>query len=169
MALLPIVAYPDPLLRAHAAKVDKVDLCIKKLIDDMFETMYADRGVGLAAPQVGSLKRIAVIDISSTGDQPLCLINPIIMVAQGSYASEEGCLSLPGIFAKVSRAREINLSYQDQQGRHQQQTFNDFLAACIQHELDHLNGKLFVDRLSTLKKAVIQRKLRKKTLAYMRD
>ena len=161
MSRLTILEYPDPRLRTQAQPVQVVDDEIRRLIDDMIETMYVAPGVGLAATQVNVHKEVLVIDISENRDQPLALINPVIVERQGSEESEEGCLSVPGIFEKISRAERVLVRYLDRDGRQQELTAEGMLAVCIQHEMDHLRGKLFVDYLSELKRTRIRSKLEK--------
>ena len=159
MALLNVLHFPDPRLRKHAIPVEHVDDSIRQLIDDMFETMYDAPGIGLAATQVNVQKRVIVIDISEDKSQPLALINPTIKHLVGQTESEEGCLSVPGFFEPVSRAEQINVSALDRHGEPFELTADGLLAICIQHEIDHLNGKLFVDYLSSLKRNRIRKKL----------
>lgn len=161
MALLEILHFPDPRLRDHAKPVEQVDDKLRALIDDLFETMYEAPGIGLAATQVGVAKRLVVIDISDERDQPLCLINPEILHTQGSETMDEGCLSVPGFYESVTRAEKIRVRYLDRDGNPQEQEADGLLAVCIQHELDHLEGKLFVDYLSSLKRQRIRKKLEK--------
>jgi len=167
MSVLNILHFPDPLLRQKARPVDTVDAGIRRLVDDMFETMYQAPGIGLAAVQVNILKRIIVIDISENKDQPLCLINPQIIEATGSEKSEEGCLSVPGIYEQVRRAEHIRVRALDREGQAIELETGGLLAICIQHEIDHLNGKLFVDHLSALKRNRIRKKLEKQRLHTM--
>jgi peptide deformylase len=138
-----------------------VDDTIRKLVDDMFETMYAAPGIGLAATQVNVDKRVIVIDVSEEKDQPLCLINPEILARDGVEEMEEGCLSVPGVFEPVERADHIRIQALDRDGERIEMEAGDLLAVCIQHEIDHLDGKLFVDYLSPLKRARIRKKLEK--------
>lgn len=161
MAILSILHFPDPRLRIKAEPVATVDRSVRRLVSDMFETMYEAPGIGLAAPQVNVSKRVIVIDISDNRDQPLCLINPEIVSQSGIEEMEEGCLSVPSIFEKVSRAREITVRALDRDGKPFERAVDDLLAVCIQHEMDHLEGKLFVDYLSDLKRQRIKRKLDK--------
>lgn len=161
MALLPILEFPDPRLRTRAQPVEAVDASLRKLIDDMFETMYAAPGIGLAATQVNVHKRVIVIDVSETRDQPLVLINPEILERQGLEEMEEGCLSVPGIYDKVTRAERVRVRTLDRDGKAQEFDADGLLAVCIQHEIDHLDGKLFVDYLSDLKRTRIRKKLEK--------
>jgi len=161
MALLPILEFPDPRLRTRAQPVTEVDDALRSLIDDMFQTMYAAPGIGLAATQVNVHKRVIVIDISESHDQPVVLINPEILTREGMEEMEEGCLSVPGIYDKVSRAEKIRVRTLDRKGRQIEFDAEGLLAVCIQHEIDHLDGKLFVDYLSELKRTRIRKKLEK--------
>jgi peptide deformylase len=161
MAQLTILHFPDARLRKKAVPVDTVDDGIRTLIDDMLETMYAASGIGLAATQVNVQKRVIVMDISETRDQPLVLINPTILERQGEEEMEEGCLSVPGFHETVRRAENIRLASLDRHGESFEITTDGLLAVCIQHEMDHLEGKLFVDYLSPLKRNRIRKKLEK--------
>jgi peptide deformylase len=161
MALLDILHFPDPRLRNVARPVTVVDDTVRQLVDDMFETMYAAPGIGLAATQVNVDKRIVVIDISEEKDQPLCLINPEILERRGEEEMEEGCLSVPGVFDMVQRAESIRMQALDRDGKTFELDVDGLLAVCIQHEIDHLDGKLFVDYLSQLKRTRIRKKLEK--------
>lgn len=161
MAALPILEFPDPRLRIKATPVTVVDDELRRLIDSMFETMYAAPGIGLAATQVNVHKRVLVIDISQDRDQPLVLINPEIIAREGVEESEEGCLSVPGIYDKVSRAERIKVRTLTRTGEQIEMQADGLLAVCIQHEMDHLEGKLFVDYLSELKRTRIRKKLEK--------
>ena len=161
MARLTILEFPDPRLRTRAQPVEHVDDALRKLIDDMFETMYAAPGIGLAATQVNVHKRVLVIDISETRDQPLALINPEVIQRQGIEETEEGCLSVPGIYDKVTRAERIRVRALNRDGKAIEMDADGLLAVCIQHEIDHLDGKLFVDYLSELKRTRIRKKLEK--------
>ncbi len=161
MSILTILEFPDERLRKKAVEVQTVDRNIKTLIDDMLETMYAAKGIGLAATQVNVHQRIVVIDISENKDNPLCLINPIIIEKDGSEESEEGCLSVPGFFEKVKRAEKIKVKALNKTGEPFELEADSLLAVCIQHELDHLEGKLFVDYISSLKRQRIKKKLDK--------
>jgi peptide deformylase len=161
MALLPILEFPDPRLRTRAVPVAQVDASIRKLIDDMFETMYAAPGIGLAATQVNVHKRVIVIDVTEDRSKPLALINPEIIAREGVEETEEGCLSVPGIYDKVTRAEKIRVRTLDRSGKQIEIEADGLLAVCIQHEMDHLEGKLFVDYLSELKRTRIRKKLEK--------
>ena len=161
MAILDILHYPDPRLRTKAIPVKKVDSKIQTIIDDMFETMYDAPGIGLAATQVNIHKQIVVIDISKEKNEPLCLINAKIVEKEGEEVSEEGCLSVPEYFADVKRAEKIKVQALDRDGKEIEIESDDFLAICIQHELDHLQGKLFVDYLSPMKQQRVKKKMKK--------
>jgi peptide deformylase len=161
LSVLTILEFPDERLRKKAVAVETVDSDVKKLVDDMLETMYTAKGVGLAATQVNIQQRIVVIDISEEKDKPLCLINPEIIAKDGVEESEEGCLSVPGFFEKVKRADHIKVKALNKEGQPFEFEANDLLAVCVQHELDHLEGKLFVDYLSALKRQRIKKKLEK--------
>ena len=161
MALLPILRFPDPRLKKVAAPVSQVTDQIRKLAADMAETMYEAPGIGLAATQVDVHKRVVVIDISEEKNQLLVLINPELVTCDGLALGEEGCLSVPGIYDKVERAERVTVKYIDQDGRSQTLDADGLLAVCIQHELDHLDGKVFVDHLSQLKQTRIRNKLAK--------
>ncbi len=161
MGILSILEFPDPRLRTVAEPVKMVDKAIKSLVNDMLETMYDARGVGLAATQVNVHKRIIVIDTSEDKNHPLCLINPEIIEQTGKEESDEGCLSVPGIFEPVQRAEEIKVSALDKDGKLFEIETGGLLSVCIQHEMDHLLGKLFVDYLSPLKRQRIKKKMKK--------
>ena len=157
-----ILTEPDPILRKKCEPLEKVDTETKKLMDDMLETMYAAPGIGLAAIQVGILKRLVVIDISKGEEEkkPIFLINPqIIHQSKKTSIYEEGCLSLPGQFAEIERPAECTLKYIDYNGKEKELKVDGLLATCVQHEVDHLNGILFIDYLSKLKKDMIIKKL----------
>src|SRR6188768_845045 len=162
MALLQILEFPDPRLRNRAQAVTQVDAALRTLIDDMFETMYAAPGIGLAATQVNVAKRVLVIDLSEKRDQPLALINPEVLERTGVEETEEGCLSVPGYYDKVTRAERIRVRAQDENGETFELSADGLLAVCIQHEMDHLQGKVFVEYLSPLKRARLAAKVRKK-------
>lgn len=161
MAILDILHYPDPRLRNKAQPVKRVDGALRKLVDDMFETMYEAPGIGLAATQVNVDKRVLVIDVSDDKDQPLCLINPEILEQVGVESTDEGCLSVPGVFETVKRAEHVKVRALDRGGEIFEMEAEGLLAVCIQHEIDHLDGKLFVDYLSSLKRQRIRKKLEK--------
>ena len=168
MAIRRILTEPDPFLRKISQDVEKVDNDIRKLIDDMFETMYAAPGIGLAAIQIGVPKRVIIIDLSKEEEKtPLYFINPkIILKSNNNLTYEEGCLSVPGQFAEVERPDQCHISYLDYNSQKQELKAEGLLATCIQHEMDHLEGILFIDYLSKLKKNYIVKKLskQKKTL-----
>ncbi len=161
MAKLQILHFPDPRLRTRAQPVDAVDAEVRRLVDDMFETMYAAPGIGLAATQVNVHRRVLVVDISEEKDQPLTFINPEILERQGTEEMEEGCLSVPGFYETVRRAERIRVRALDRDGKAFELETDGLLAVCIQHEIDHLDGKLFVDYLSNLKRQRIRKKLEK--------
>ena len=161
MALLSILEYPDPRLRKQAMPVERVDDEIRQLIDDMLETMYAAPGVGLAATQVDVHKRVLVMDVSDNHDQPCCLINPEILETRGSCDSEEGCLSVPEFTETVARADYVRVRALDRNGEPFELEAEGLLAVCIQHEIDHLEGKLFVDYISELKRQRLRKRLTK--------
>jgi len=161
MAKLQILEYPDPRLRTRASPVVEVTDETRCLIRDMLETMYAAPGIGLAATQVNVHQRILVADVSEDQSQPLALINPQIVNAEGTVSTDEGCLSVPGIFEPVSRAEAITVRALDRDGKDMEIRASGLLAVCIQHEMDHLDGKLFVDYLSELKRQRIRKKLDK--------
>ncbi len=162
MAILKILQYPDERLHTVAAEVPTVSDEIRELVQNMAETMYAAPGIGLAATQVDVHQRVIVIDISETRDQLLVLINPEITVSNGESDYEEGCLSVPGIYGKVTRAQSITVSALDVDGKSFKMDANGLLAVCIQHEMDHLVGKVFVEYWSQLKQARVQKKLKKR-------
>ena len=167
MAILNVLHYPDPRLRKKALPVENVDSEVKQLVDDMFETMYQAPGIGLAATQANVQKRVIVIDISEDKSNPLCFINPEIVSSDGQEEMEEGCLSVPGIYEKVKRAERIKVRALNRDGESFEMQADGLLSVCIQHEMDHLEGKLFVDYLSELKRQRIRKKLdklRQKTL-----
>jgi peptide deformylase len=161
MTKLAILEYPDPRLRKKAAAVTAVDDAVRQLVDDLLETMYAANGVGLAATQVDVHKRVIVLDVSESRDQPLVLINPEILSLEGEAQGEEGCLSLPGIYDKLLRAARIRVRALGRDGQPFEMHAEGLLGICIQHEIDHLEGKLFVDYLSELKRTLIRRRLEK--------
>ncbi len=161
MAILKILEFPDPRLRKKAVAIIDIDDDLRNLIDDMLETMYAAPGIGLAATQVDVHKRLLVADISPEKDDPRALINPDILEKDGTAISEEGCLSVPGYFEEVERAESIRVRYLDRDGAPVEKNAEGLLAICIQHEIDHLNGKLFVDYLSEAKRQRIRKKLEK--------
>lgn len=179
MAVLPIYVAPHPVLKKPAAPVTAVTDDIRALIKDMFETMYATRGIGLAAPQVGQSLRILVMDVEQTGDtaegddaeaapaplvpgKPIAVINPeIVWTSDELNTYEEGCLSIPGQYAEVERPEKVRVKFLDENGQAQEMEADGLLATCVQHEIDHLDGVLFVDHLSTLKRDMLLRKLKK--------
>lgn len=164
MAQLPILEFPDPRLRTVAAPVDVARVTtpeFQQLLDDMFETMYAAPGIGLAASQVDVHQRFMVIDVSEEHDQPLVFINPEITERSGEQVCQEGCLSVPGIFADVTRSAGITVQAVGRDGQPFQMQAEGLLAVCVQHEMDHLLGKLFVDYLSPLKREMVRKKLAK--------
>ena len=162
MARLPILEYPDPRLRIRAEPVTKVDADIRRFVEDLLETMYAAPGIGLAATQVNVHKRILVIDVSTDRTEPHCLINPEILSAEGRTSAEEGCLSVPEFYDFVDRAAKIRVRALDRDGKPFELEAEGLLAVCIQHEMDHLEGKLFVDYLSELKRERLKKKATKK-------
>ncbi|NBX03849.1 MAG: peptide deformylase [Alphaproteobacteria bacterium] len=179
MAILPILIAPDPILKTKSERIDTIDESIRQLAADMFETMYNEEGIGLAAVQVGVLKRILVTDVTwrtreemgdiESGEQYV-LINPEIIEDSGDeHVYKEGCLSLPSQFSEVTRPSEVRVRYQDLDGKSQEQTFDGLLATCIQHEIDHLNGIIFVDHISSVKRDMILRKLTKQKRAGVFD
>lgn len=179
MAVLPIYVAPHPVLKKPAEPVAAVTDDIRALVKDMFETMYATRGIGLAAPQVGHSLRILVMDVEQTGDtpegddaeaapaalvpgKPIAVINPeIVWTSDELNTYEEGCLSIPGQYAEVERPEKVRVKYLDENGQAQEMEADGLLATCVQHEIDHLDGVLFVDHLSTLKRDMLLRKLKK--------
>ena len=161
MAILDILHFPDPRLRQRAAEVDKVDDQLRQLVDDMFETMYQAPGIGLAATQVDVHKRVVVIDVSKDQDEPRVFINPEILAKDGVEEMDEGCLSVPGVYERVQRAERIRLRALNRAGEPFELEADGLLAVCVQHEIDHLDGKLFVDYLSQLKRQRIRKKLEK--------
>ena len=162
MTQLSILEFPDPRLRTQAQPVSIFDAALKKLVADMLETMYAAPGVGLAATQVDVHRRLLVTDMSENGDQPTILVNPRLLVCEGDQVYQEGCLSFPGIYADVERAQRIRVAAQDVEGKPFVLDAEGPLAVCVQHEMDHLVGKLFVDYLSPLKRALLLKRLEKK-------
>ena len=158
-----ILIWPDPRLKEKAVPVDAVDASIGRLIDDMFETMYAAEGVGLAAPQIGVLQRVIVCDTTSVdeGVEPMALINPEIVTAEGSKKYREGCLSVPGEAEEVTRPSKVRVRFLDREGQPREIEAEGLLAVCLQHEIDHLNGVLFVDYLSSLKRELIKKRMKR--------
>ncbi|MCW8914354.1 MAG: peptide deformylase [Magnetovibrio sp.] len=164
MAILPILVAPNPVLKTKAKPVDTVDDEIRQLMNDMLETMYNAPGIGLAAPQVGVSKRVIVVDITTEDEEPnpLCMANPeIIWASEEEELREEGCLSLPEQFAEVVRPKAVRVRYLDKEGEIRELDADELMGICVQHEMDHLDGTLFVDHLSSLKRNMILRKLRK--------
>ena len=161
MAKLEILEFPDTRLRTVAKPVEQVDDALRRLIDDMVETMYGAQGIGLAATQVNVHHRLLVLDVSETRDAPRVYINPEIVAAEGSETCEEGCLSVPGIYAEVSRAASVRVAALDRNGEPFEEDLDGLHAICLQHEMDHLEGKLFVDYLSPLKRRMVAKKLQK--------
>lgn len=161
MAVLEILHYPDPRLRTVAIELEEVTDKTRALIDDMFETMYAAPGIGLAATQINVHKRFLVVDVSEDHDTPMVFINPQILEKTGAEEMDEGCLSVPGIYEKVERAEQIKVRALGRDGEPFEMELDGLLAVCVQHEIDHLDGKLFVDYLSKLKRTRIRKKLEK--------
>lgn len=164
MPILEIHEYPDPILKKKSDPVAKVDASVQRLIRDMLETMYDAPGVGLAAPQVGVSRRIIVIDTSREGEdpRPFCMVNPeVTWASEETCDYKEGCLSVPEQYADVTRPKQVRVRYLDQNGKQQEIEAEGLLATVVQHEIDHLNGILFVDRLSPLKRKMVLRKLEK--------
>ncbi len=162
MALLEILEYPDPRLFTKAQPVERIDASVQRLVEDMAETMYAAPGIGLAATQVNVHRRVIVIDVSEERDALLVLINPELIVIEGERVSEEGCLSVPGIFEPVRRAARVVVRATNQHAEPLELAAEDMLAVCIQHEIDHLEGRVFVDKLSQLKRSRIRARLQKR-------
>ena len=161
MSRLEILHYPDPRLRRRAEPVDGVDDDVRRLIDDMLETMYDAPGIGLSAPQVNIAKRVITVDVSKDRSAPLGLVNPEILSVDGELETEEGCLSVPGVYELVKRPEKVRVSALDREGHSREIDAEGLLAVCIQHEIDHLDGRLFVDYLSRLKRQRIRRKAEK--------
>ena len=161
MPILDIVLYPDPILKQPADEVEKVDAALRKLLEDMAQTMYAAEGIGLAGPQVGVSKRIAVIDVSEDGKGLMSLINPEIVERAGKTPSEEGCLSIPGFRETITRNETVTVRALNEKGEQIEIKADGLLAICLQHEIDHLDGVLFVDHLSRLKREFFKRWLKK--------
>ncbi len=162
MAIREILEYPDPRLRKPARKVEVVDDKIRQLVADMLETMYAEKGIGLAATQINEQLDVLVMDLSEERNEPICLINAKIIEESGHQEHEEGCLSVPGIYAKVRRAEQIRVRALNEQGETVELEAEGLLAVCIQHEMDHLRGKVFVDYLSPLKQKMVLKKMEKR-------
>jgi len=162
MSIRNILIYPDDRLRTVAKPIEQFDANLEPLVADMFETMYAHRGIGLAATQIDVHQRLFVTDCSEDKSDPRVFVNPVIISAEGEVASEEGCLSIPDVTETIKRAETITVRARDQYGKEFELTTDGLMAICIQHELDHLNGKLFVDYLSSLKRQRIRKKLDKR-------
>jgi peptide deformylase len=162
MAILSILEFPDPRLRTRAQPVTAFDAALKQFVADMFETMYDAPGVGLAATQVDVHRQVLVMDMSEDRSEPVVLVNPRILEADGHQVYQEGCLSFPGIFADVSRALRVRVAAQDVDGAVFERGFEGPLAVCVQHEMDHLAGKVFVDHLSPLKRSMLLKRLEKR-------
>ncbi len=154
---LTILYETDPLLHRVSEPVEKITPKIRKMVEEMFETMYAAKGIGLAAPQVGILKRVIIVDMKRRGSSPLALVNPVITMASGSQTNEEGCLSCPGLWASVERAASVTITGLDDKGCAGEMTVEGILAAVIQHEIDHLDGVLFLDRLTPTERVKVER------------
>jgi peptide deformylase len=161
MTRLTILEFPDPRLRTKATPVGAVDGPLRELIDDMLETMYAAKGVGLAATQVNVHKRVLVTDVSDARNEPRAFVNPEILSRDGTETSQEGCLSVPGYYDDVERAARIRVRALDRDGKAFEQDLDGLLAICVQHEIDHLDGRLFVDYLSEMKRQRVRKKLEK--------
>ena len=161
MAKLRILEFPDPRLRKKAKPVEAIDAQLQTLIDDMFETMYDAPGIGLAATQVDVHRRLLVADVSTEKNEPWVLINPVIIEQDGVEVTEEGCLSVPGYYEEVQRAEHIRVRHLNRDGEEVENEFDGLLAVCVQHEMDHLEGKLFVDYLSEAKRQRIRKRLEK--------
>jgi peptide deformylase len=164
MAIRPIIIAPDPVLKAKAKPVGNIDGSIVRLMDDMLETMYRAPGIGLAAPQIGILQRVIVVDVADKGEQPqpFAMANPeILWKSDETSVHNEGCLSLPDHYADVTRPKQVRLRYIDRDGEVRELDADNLLATCVQHEIDHLNGVLFIDHISLLKRNMILRKLQK--------
>lgn len=161
MSLLTVLHFPDPRLRKQALPVDTIDENTRKLAGDMLETMYAERGIGLAATQVNVQLRVVVMDLSEERNAPRVFVNPEVIAGEGTEESQEGCLSVPGVYDTVERAERVTFRYLDLDGNTVESTADGLLAICLQHEIDHLNGKLFIDYLSPLKRQRLRKKLEK--------
>ena len=163
MAERPIILYGHPTLRLRAEPIGEFDGDVRALVDDLFDSMYADRGIGLAAPQVDVLKRVITVDPTATtdkGTRVLALVNPEVLEYSGASRLEEGCLSIPGVYAEVRRPERIQVAFRDVDGQEHEEEFEGLMARVIQHEVDHLDGKLFVDHLSAMRRSLLMRKLR---------
>lgn len=169
MSTLEILEFPDPRLRTQAKDVETFDAGLSKLIDDMFETMYSAQGIGLAATQVDVHERLLVLDVSESRDDPHVYINPEILETEGDETCEEGCLSVPGIYAEVSRSEKVTVRAQGVNGEFFERSLDGMHAICLQHEMDHLKGILFVDYLSPLKRRMVRKKLEKQRRNALRE
>ena len=169
MAKLNILEFPDPRLKTVAKEIENFDDQLKKLVEDMTETMYQANGIGLAATQVNVHKRLLVLDISEDRDQPRVYINPQILEQSGEQTCEEGCLSVPGVYASVKRAEKVTIKAQDVEGKFFEEQLEELHAVCIQHEMDHLIGRLFVDYLSPLRRNMVRKKLEKQRKVAAQD
>jgi len=169
MAIRKIIYLPDPRLRQVSKPVEHFDETLQTLIDDMFDTMYEAKGVGLAAPQIGLCVRLSVIDVTGDKKQQLVLINPEIIASEGQKEYQEGCLSVPSAYDTVIRAEKVTIRALDRHGKSFEMTADGLLGECFQHEIDHLNGKLFIDLLSPLKRSMARRKLEKFKRIHDRD
>jgi len=169
MAKLNILEFPDPRLTTVASEVETFDQTLKELVNDMIETMYAASGIGLAATQVNVHKRLLVLDVSEDQEYPCVYINPQLLEHSGEQVHEEGCLSVPGIYASVNRAENITVRAQDMEGNLFEEQLEGLHAVCIQHEMDHLVGRLFVDYLSPLKRNMVRKKLEKQRKAAAKE
>jgi peptide deformylase len=161
MAILEILTMPDERLRKKAAIIEQITDKHRQMLDDMLETMYEEGGVGLAATQVNIHERMFVMDVSTARNEPVKLINPEIIAFEGELDMEEGCLSVPGIYAKVTRPQKLTVKYLNENGETQETTLEGYSAKCIHHEIDHLNGVVFIDHLSPLKRKMLEGKLKK--------
>lgn len=161
MSLLEIISYPDPRLKVATTTVEQFDSELKTLVDNLFETMYEDRACGLAANQVGHTLSVFVMDTSRDNSNPICMINPDIIHSEGIDTSEEGCMSFPGVYAKVKRAKTVTVRFKNVKGEDQELTADKLAGFCVQHESDHLNGILFTDHMSQLKRNRLLKKLTK--------
>jgi len=169
MARLNILEFPDPRLKTVADEVKSFDSELKKLVEDMTETMYSANGIGLAATQVNVHKRLLVLDVSEEQDQPLVYINPEILSQSGEQNQEEGCLSVPGIYASIKRAEYVTVKAQNTDGKIFEEQLEGLHAVCVQHEMDHLIGRLFVDYLSPLKRNLVRKKLEKQRKVAVKE
>jgi peptide deformylase len=161
MALLEILHFPDPRLHLKAHLVKSFDKELKKLVDDMAQTMYQNDGIGLAATQVNIQKRLIIIDVSKSNDQLLVFVNPEVVSRSGEVIGEEGCLSVPGVYDSVTRSENISVKFQDLEGNIYTKDYTGLMSVCVQHEIDHLDGKVFVEYLSSLKQNFIKKKMKK--------